>query len=479
VTGGPVRRDCARCSHHGFPAASFPDGHLCRPCLRAALDTRGPCPGCGTDRALPGKGPGGVPACRDCAGITRHFTCLHCDWEGNLADSRLCIPCAVPWTAARLLDDGTGRVAPALAPLAAALAAAPSPAATLQWLKTPHIRLLLTGLAAGRIPLTRQALADRPDWRSSIHLADLLTDCGVLPPADRQLAGYEAWARRRLAALAAHPGERLLRQFSLWHQLPAMRARAAAGPLRPGARKYAEQRFTQAQHFLDWAGRAGRPLRRLTQADIDTWHAAAPAHARQGARSFLSWAMTARHMPALALPAIRYGPGEAITQDRRLDLLRRYVTSDAAPARIRAAACLMLLYAQPLTRLLLLTTADITRGTAGEILLHLGDPPAPVPDPFAGLLLQVADSRPASTSPWLFPGRSPGQPAAYRTFLLQLRDLGFPMRAARISALRQLVLQAPAPVIADALGFHPTTTHRQHHHAGGTWARYPGRDHAR
>ena len=42
--------------------------------------------------------------------------------------------------------------------------------------------------------------------------------------------------------------------------------------------------------------------------------------------------------------------------------------------------------------------------------------------------------------------------------LIQLRDLGLPMRTARISALRQLVLQVPAPVIAGALGFHHTTT---------------------
>jgi hypothetical protein len=31
---------------------------------------------------------------------------------------------------------------------------------------------------------------------------------------------------------------------------------------------------------------------------------------------------------------------------------------------------------------------------------------------------------------------------------------------------RQLVLQVPAPVIADALGFHYTTTTRQHLNAG-------------
>jgi hypothetical protein len=67
----------------------------------------------------------------------------------------------------------------------------------------------------------------------------------------------------------------------------------------------------------------------------------------------------------------------------------------------------------------------------------------------------------------------PGQPAAYGTVFTLLRDLGFPMRTARISALRQLVLQAPAPVVAEALGFHHTTTQRQRANAAGSWAAIP------
>jgi len=68
--------------------------------------------------------------------------------------------------------------------------------------------------------------------------------------------------------------------------------------------------------------------------------------------------------------------------------------------------------------------------------------------------------------------RAAGQPASYRGMLTQLRDLGLPMRTARNSALRQLVLQVPAPVIAGALGFHHTTTTRQHINAGATWSQY-------
>lgn len=479
MTGGPIKRTCGRCSRHGYPAAHFPDGYLCGRCLQAALDIRGACPGCGTTRALPGRRPADqAPICCDCAGISRYFTCLRCNYEGNLARGRLCHPCARAQAITEIFGR-TSHLAPALQSVADALAAAPNPAATARWLSTRHVRGLLADLITGRLPLTHQALAASPDWHSAIYLRDLLVSCGALPATDRQLAGYQGWVHRRLSGLAGHPHERLLRQFSLWHQLPRMRARAATAPLRPSAGKYAEQRFIQAENFLSWTHALGRQPAALTQADIDAWHATAAIHQKQGARSFLNWAMTARHIPALQLPQLRFAKGEAITQHRRLALLRHYVTDDHAPTRIRAIACLMLLYAQPLSRVLRLTLSDITRSDNGQVHIRFGHPPAPVPEPFASLLLHLIADRPATSTNWLFPGRNPGQPAAYATIFTQLRGLGFPMRTARISALRQLVLQAPAPVIAEALGFHYTTTERQHANAGATWNRYPASDHTK
>lgn len=95
MTSGPIKRDCGRCIRHGYPATRFPDRYLCGACLRTALEIHGTCPSCGTTRALPGRHPAdSAPICRDCASITRHFTCLRCDYEGNLAAGRLCYPCA-------------------------------------------------------------------------------------------------------------------------------------------------------------------------------------------------------------------------------------------------------------------------------------------------------------------------------------------------------------------------------------------------
>ncbi|MEU4681478.1 hypothetical protein [Micromonospora sp. NPDC023737] len=163
-------------------------------------------------------------------------------------------------------------------------------------------------------------------------------------------------------------------------------------------------------------------------------------------------------------------PGAVITQQRRLALLRRFTTDDHADVGTRTAACLLLLYAQPLSRIQHLTTADVLDHD-GELLIRLGDPPAPVPEPFAALLRHLVDA--AGPPPaLLFPGRLAGQPVGYTTLHNRLRALGFPIKEARVAALRQLVLQAPAPVVADALGFHPTAATRQVTNAGGTWSRY-------
>jgi hypothetical protein len=123
------------------------------------------------------------------------------------------------------------------------------------------------------------------------------------------------------------------------------------------------------------------------------------------------------------------------------------------------AAILLLLYAQPVSRLVRLTIDDVIID-GDQVLVQLGDPPTPVPEPFAGLLLDYvghrANTNTASNpaSRWLFPGQRPGQSLTPSTLLLDLRKLGAPAALARTAAFRQLVLQAPAPVVADALGYH-------------------------
>jgi len=249
-----------------------------------------------------------------------------------------------------------------------------------------------------------------------------------------------------------------------------MRAAAAGRPLRQTASKYAKLRFRTAEVFLDWITARGTRPADVTQADIDAFFTTRKVHEKQAIRSFLTWATETGRIPAADVPVVRFAKGTAITQEQRIALVRRFALGDDLPLHMRAAACLLLLYAQPLSRIVRLTTSDVTRGDDGQVFLQFGTPPAPVPEPFSAMLEELAAA--GAGQDCLFPGRNPSQPRNYRAFYLALRKAGLPMRDTRTSALRDLVIRAPAPVVADALGFHQTTTHRQHTAAGGTWSRY-------
>jgi hypothetical protein len=452
---------------------------VCGTCFRAGLQVRGRCPGCGYLRILPGRDPSGEAICPDCAGITRDFHCARCRTEGYLWAGRLCTRCVLHDELAGMLDDGTGRTHPELVPLLESLHAMPQPDRGITWLRNnPHLPGYLRGLAQGHILLTHDGLNQLPSWRTAAHLRDLLMACGVLPHIDRQILLFEQWHRRQLAAITNPGHQRLLRQYATWHQLPKLHAAARTTALQASSRNRAAEQFTTAARFLAWLAARDRQLADVTQADLDAWHLSHRAQAAK-LRDFLTWAMAGRHAPRRDIPAPPRSTGEPISQDQRIALLRHALTDDAQPLRARVAACLVLLYAQPVSRLTRLTIDDIVHNDNGQVLLRFGDPPSPVPEPFATLLTQLATSRanmntaanPAAR--WLFPGGRPGQPLTAGALLPSLRHLAIPVTKARTAALRDLVLKAPAPVIATALGYSHTTTHRHHADAGGTWHHYP------
>jgi hypothetical protein len=475
--------DCVRCGRRAGKSANW-EGAICRSCCERAASTYGHCSGCDEDRLLPGRQPDGTPSCRDCAGITRSFFCARCNFEGRLLGGRLCERCTLSNRMNVALDDGSGRVAPALMQLFKLVCGIDKPRSGLNWLDNPQVPELLTALASGQVPLTHEALHELPNWRTVAYLRDLLMSSGTLPVLDKQLLHFQTWLHHRLAEHAGSAHHRSLVQFSRWHQVPRLTTRARARPLTTSVRRFASEQFTHAGRFLDWLDGREHTLAHATQDDIDAWHAQARDSHKRAAHAFLAWAIEARQMPKLALPPLRAtNTGQRITQNRRLALLRRILTDDQPPLRSRVAGCLMLLYAQPATRLVRLSVDDIDQDDDGQLRIRLGEPPTPVPEPFASLLLRAVNEREnmhTATNPaarWLFPGRRAGQPLNVETLRTCIRELGIPAAATRVAALRQLVLQAPAPVVATALGFCYHTTHRHNTEAGGTWKTYAPGDH--
>lgn len=411
--------------------------------------------------------------------------CVQCGQRTlDRPDGRRCDHCLLAGRVAVLLDDGTGRINPALQPLATLLTSSTSPRAVYHMLRRGRApATLLAELAAGRIELSHQGLDAYGPPRATTKVRNMLLAADLLPAVDQTVLDFERFARQRLQTLAQHPHQRLLRQFALWQQLPRMRAKAATRTLTYGAYLYAQQQFLAAESFLTWLASSGRQPAQLTQAQLDAWMRRARRSERERIRGFLSWTMATRRLPTLAVPVVPPRQREPITQQQRLELLRRLALENTTQLSARVIAFLVLLYAQPLSRIRTLTLDDITVDSDAEVYIGLGNPPSPVPQPFADLLLRLSHHREYPKTAayaqqrWLFPGTNPGQPVNYMTLRKKLGSIGVPPRSTRVRALRQLVLQVPAAIVATALGLHQTTTHRHNVDAGGIWNRYAAGNH--
>ncbi|MFE2377518.1 hypothetical protein [Streptomyces sp. NPDC059398] len=88
----------------------------------------------------------------------------------------------------------------------------------------------------------------------------------------------------------------------------------------------------------------------------------------------------------------------ALSEDERFDALGRLLTDPAIPIPLRVAGVIVLLYAQPVSRVVRLSVDDVIRD-GDTVLLRLGEPASPVPDPVAALLLEHTANRDTMTPP--------------------------------------------------------------------------------
>jgi hypothetical protein len=413
--------ECCRCGRRRHKAGSWPDGHVCRTCLDRAVRVRGACPGCGADRALPGRRPSDSAAiCTTCAGFTQSFACARCGFEDKLHAGRLCTRCTFADRLAELLDDGTGRTRPELVPLADCLLAMDNPRSGLTWVtirkdQDGSAGDLLRRLGRGQIDLTHEAFHTLQPWRAAAHLRELLMACGVLPALDKQICSFERWLIGHLAGIADPEHVQVVRRFATWEVLPRLRTSAEKKPITPAARRHAGSQVKYATTLLRWLVEHDLTLATCRQGDIDAWHVEHHEYARNTVRAFLLWCMASRLTRRFRLPAAVIRQATPLPQHERIDLLGRLLNDRYLPPQPQVAAAIVLLYAQPLSRIVRLTVDDVIHA-GDQVFLRLGEPPSPVPGPVADLLLDwIANRTNMNTatnhaSRWLFPGRRAGQP---------------------------------------------------------------------
>ena len=469
---------CARCGRN-IPrlAARWPEGRLCFTCYFDAIHTRGICSECRQDRLLPGPpNAEGHPVCSTCAAIPYDFHCERCDVEAGHHRGRLCARCALRDDLHGLL--GGSPTTPALIGLVDALCAADRPESIIVWKRSAKVQKLLRGLGYGTIPISHEGL-DYAPGRHSEHLRALLEHHGLLPQRDPCLPRFEQWIDTKLDQLPDDVRQPV-QHFATWHHLRRVRAKAAAGAATRGPVHSAKQEITETVKFLLWLHETyQRTAETCTQQDVDEWLANGPT-TRSAIRTFFVVAKKSRLNSKVDVQHRSAKTSPSLSQDQRLAWMHELLTGTSESLPYRVAGMLLLLYAQPLVKVVTLPTSVIDDSGTG-MSITLGLHPTDVPEPFASLLREQLVSRPnlrtgaGPDSPWLFPSTLAGRHLHPNTVMDRLRDLGVNLLGARNRAIGELVLECPPSLVAEALGYSPQVAFLHAEKAAEPWARYAGR----
>jgi hypothetical protein len=468
-------RPCAVCGQQRVIHAHLLDGPTCGACYNRIRSSPQPCPGCGQPRVLQHLDEAGRRVCGPCAGVASRYACARCGTDCMRYRDGLCPRCLLDQQVTALLTGPDGTISPALRPLHRALVEVTEPRSTLNWLRTSAGPKILAAMAAGELAVSHDALDRLPQTKPLDFLRDLLVAAGVLAPRQTDFARLEPWLDGLLAT-APHEHARLVRVFATWDAFRRLRPKATAGRLTENASRRARSQVRQALALLAWLDEQGVPLAELRQDDLDRWLAAGPT-TRLAVRAFLQWAKARRLAGDLHVPfATTRSPAAPVADDERWALIERLLHDQAVAIDLRVAGLFALLYGQPLTRIVRLTTGHVTHAN-DRVAVRFGNDDLVLPEPLGQLTLALRDRRGHAalgnqTRQWLFPGGAPGRHVTANSLRVRLNGVGVVLRAARHAAMLQLAAEIPAPILADLLNLHPIIAVRWVKAARGDWASY-------
>ena len=410
-----------------------------------------------------------------------HHVCVDCGAEELNHTAGRCARCTLAGILRRLRADGDPDAIARLEPYLRALGDGPQPWTTLKWIARSDGYETVIELAAGARELSHTGLDRVNRGMTTSFLRAALVSHRVLEQRPEQTAKFDRAARIVLGALDAGQDRAHVRAFALWqvqHDL-ARRERHEQTTQKSAANSLALVRA--AVELTNWTASHGMTLAGLRQENLDRWMAEGSSTA--SIRPFLGWAarggLTA---PLIAARRVARSQIDPLCGPARLDLVRRLLHDETLDVRDRVAGCLILIYAQPLTRILALTI-DNDAISPQRVTITFGRDPVQLPEPLAGLTATLARDRRGrgttaahgSPAPWLFPGMRVGQPLDYTYLQRRLRRLGIPRLRGRTGALITLAGALPPSILAELLGISETSATKWYRLAGGEWSRYAAR----
>lgn len=469
---------CAHCGAERPPTARWAEGPVCDPCYIAALRRRGTCTGCGAERRLVSPPGPGATRCCDCSGLAPMHTCSVCGREDKLYERGRCDRCALARRTTALMTGPDGVVPADLVGVHDTIAASPTPRKALNWLRQGAGASILAELARGTMAVSHEALDAHARPSAANHVRHMLVAHGVLASRDEKLCSLERLNARTVAAIARSEDRKTVAAFATWRVLRRVRRGADHNTTERTAINHARNQVLGAVRFLDWLAAHDLTLANCTQGDLDLWLATG-ARSRHDVHHFVEWTSERRLSTRLKVPPVRSGPGAALDAEARWAIIARLLRDPGIELADRVAGSFVLLYAQPLSRVAVMTVEAVTTADA-EVSVRFGTRALVVPDPLATHLTNLIDLGRAhhvgigSTAPsvWLFPGHLPGRPITAIRLGQRLAVFGVDARAARRAAQLQLAAEVPAVVLAEMLGIAIGTAVDWVHAAGGDWANY-------
>ncbi|MGV3563414.1 MAG: hypothetical protein ACO1ON_09025 [Nocardioides sp.] len=359
-----------------------------------------------------------------------------------------------------------------------ALCASDRPESILIWKRSPRVQALLSGLGEGSIPVTHEGL-DAVASKQAEHIRALMQHHGLLAQRDPYLPRFEQWIEAKLDGLPAEVRQPI-QHFATWHHLRRIRAKAGSGASTRGPVHSAKQEITETVKFLTWLHETyERTAATCRQQDVDEWIATGPT-TRGAIRTFFVVAKKSRLNTAVTVEHRSAKTSPSLSQDQRLAWIHELLTGTSESLPYRVAGMLLLLYAQPLVKVVTFRTSIVDDADSG-MSITLGRHPTDVPEPFASLIREHLATRPnlrtgaGTDSPWMFPGTLAGRHLHPNTVMDRLRDLGVNLLGARNRAIGELVLECPPSLVAEALGYSTQVAFLHANKAAEPWARYAGR----
>ena len=434
------------------------------------------CSACGRLAAI-ASGTLAGPLCADCTAPPAWADCPACSDPGHPTPGQ-CARCRINRRLDQLMGPSSRPLPLGLQALRRDIATAGHPITAMRWLTKPSIAPVLSGLAAGRIPLTHQALDELGEGQALAHLRQALVAVGALPARDEEMVRLEAFLAGLLAAQHDTERRQLLHRYLIWRLVRRLRSRNNGRPATRQQSLLIRRLARGAVAFLDWLDAHGLTLGSCQQADLDRWLADESATYREEAGRFIRWARASKLTTGHLAAARWNGPAQPLDHQHRWDTARRLLHDDALKPEDRLAGLLVLLYAQGATAISRMTVEQIRLSDDG-VRLRLGRVPIQLPEPAATLARTVAANRKGhatigalTPSPWLFPGGQPGRPISSARLTRRLNDLGIHPSQDRSTALFQLATEIPAAILARTLAISTDVAVTWQRHSAGDWITY-------